>query len=57
MCLKIFFNLKVLYFRGHIKTAEGESREWRICKHVSDKIYVNAFLEFCIRVELVVAVV
>ena len=29
----------------------------RICKHVSDKIYVNAFLEFCIRVELVVAVV
>ena len=57
MCLKIFFNLKVLYFKGHIKTAEGESREWRICKHVSDKIYVNAFLEFCIRVELVVAVV
>lgn len=29
----------------------------RICKHISDKIYVNAFLKFCIRVELVVAVV
>ena len=35
----MYFNFKVLYFKGHIKTAGGESREWR--KNLQTHIWQN----------------